>query len=174
VNKQITSNKKLLFVIAYIVFITLFDVYCYGIIYREKIQNENYNNTLWLWVFEESGSNSAGENPDVPRYRIIQKAVEISGIAIIFYFCGLWVAIGLLISHYLLSYDMLYYIILNQTHLFKTFEQGINTYWLTRPYQIGNFIFKPFNSLYFYISGFMGLAIATGFCFLPLKKRANF
>ncbi|MCI0449242.1 MAG: hypothetical protein L0Y79_05555 [Chlorobi bacterium] len=172
-HKKITSYKKLVFVAAYIAIITFFDVYCYGIIYKQKIQSENYNppQAGWLWVFEESGSNSAGENPDVPRYRIIQKAVEISGIAIIFYICGLWAAIGLLLSHYLLSYDLLYYIILNQTHLFKIFEKGINAYWLTRPYQIGYFILKPFNSLYFYTSGFIGLAAAIGFCFLPVERK---
>jgi hypothetical protein len=110
------------------------------------------------------------EQVTVPRYRVIQKTLEISGILVILFICGLWPAAGLVVSHYLLTYDLLFYIVLNDTGGFRNFEQSTNPYWLQNWYQSGYFILKPFNSLYFYISGFAGLAAAFAFCFVRGKK----
>ena len=118
---------KILFVLGYIIIITLFDSYSYGIIYQQKIKQEGYSNPVWSWVFQESGQEANGEHITVPHYRIIQKTIEITGALIVFYFCGFWCFIGLLISHYLLSYDLLFYIVLNQTYLFHEFQYSIRT-----------------------------------------------
>lgn len=168
--------SKLLFVILYIAAITLFDAYSYGIIYQEKIQKGNYHHPVWSWVFrestpseQESGKESQSEHITVPRYRAIQKILEIGGILVVLFYCGLWPAIGLVISHYLLTYDLLFYLILNPGFI-KVMESSVNPYWLQNWYQIGFFIFNPFRSLYFYIFGFAGLTIALLSCFLPAKK----
>lgn len=159
----------------YIVFITMFDVYCYGIIYQQKIKQENYKSTFWQWLFWESttsGKESDTAPVSVIRYRVIQKTIEVTGIIVILYYCGLWAALGLLVSHYLLTYDLLFYIVMAQTYLFADFEKNVNTYWLQNWYQSGYFIFKPFNSMYFWISGLSGLVIAAGACYISLRKRS--
>ena len=166
-----SPSLKLLFVILYIVSISLFDTYCYGIIYQQKIQKENYKNPFWSWVFWESGHETGGEHVIVIRYRVIQKSLEITGIIIIFYFCGIWPAIGLVLSHYHLTYDLFFYIILNQTNSFENLEKALNPYWLQNWYQIGYFILKPFNTLNFYVSGIGGLLIPLIFCFLPFERK---
>lgn len=167
-----SANIKLIFVTAYIVFITLFDVYCYGYIYQQKIQAENYKSTFWQWVFSESGSESGGEHIAVARYRAIQKSIEVAGLIIILYYCGLWAAIGILISHYLMAYDLLFYIILGQTGFFSVIEKGLDPWWLKYYYQAGYLIFNPFKTIYFYISGFAGIIIAGIMCYIPRQSKA--
>jgi len=158
-----SPHIKMLIVLGYIIIITLFDVYCYGIIYQEKIKKENYHPPVWSWVFWESGAEH------VMHYRIIQKTLELGGILLVLYFCGLWPAVGLVLSHYMLSYDMLFYLILNPSFI-NELERTVNPYWLQNWYQIGYIILKPFNSLYFYVSGTTGLLIAVLFCYIPLRK----
>lgn len=165
-----SSKAKLLFVISYIVLITLFDSYSYGIVYQQKIKHEGYNNPVWTWVFKESGGELEGGIVTVPRYRIIQKIIEISGLIIVFYFCGMWCTIGLLIAHYLLSFDLLFYIVLGQTSSFAFFEKYNLTYWLRYQYQAGYFLLNPFNAARFYVMGFAGIGIALVSCFIKEKK----
>lgn len=174
-RKTLGTKGKLLFVICYIIFITLFDSYCYGIIYQQKIKRDNYNNTAWTWVFKESGTEYEGGIVTVPRYRIIQKVVEITGLVIVFYFCGMWCMAGLLIAHYLLSFDLLFYIVLAQTGSFAFFEKYNLTYWLRYQYQAGYYLLNPFNAVRFYIIGFSGIAIALMMCFVksPLEKKVK-
>ncbi len=162
-RKHISAKAKLFFVIAYIVVVTLFDSYSYGIIYQQKIKQEGYTNPVWSWVFQESADNGI---ITVPHYRIIQKSVEIAGLIIIFFYCGLWCTIGILIAHYLLSFDLLFYIVLNQTHLFTEFEKANSTYWLQYPYQAGYFLLQPFSTVKFYIMGFAGIIFAICSCFV--------
>ena len=127
---------------------------------------------FWEWLFLEKKQEGSGSEPvSVTRYRVIQKTIEISGFIVILYYCGLWVALGLLISHYMLTYDLLFYIAMGQTYLFAGFEKNVNTYWLQNRYQIGYFIFKPFNSVYFWISGFAGILLAAGSCYVTGKKK---
>ena len=164
IGKKIQSAYvKLVIVIGYIIVITLFDVYCYGIVYQEKIKKENYSHPVWSWVFMESGQESGTEHIAVTRYRVIQKSLEIGGIIVVLYFCGLWAAIGLVISHYLMTYDMLFYIVLGQTDFLRSLKDA---WWLTNWYQTGYFILKPFNSVYFYVSGITGLLTAVMSCFI--------
>ncbi len=162
-SKNISIWGKLIFVISYIILITLFDSYSYGIVYQQKIKQEGFTNSVWNWVFQESAENGI---ISVPRYRVIQKTIEIAGLIVIFFYCGLWCTIGLLLAHYLLSFDLLFYIVLNQTHLFTEFEKANSTYWLQYPYQAGYFLLQPFSALKFYIMGFAGIVIAVGFCFV--------
>ena len=96
-GKTRSTGIKLLFVVSYIILI----------IYQQKIKEEGYSNPVWSWVFHETTEDGI---ISVPMYRVIQKTVEIAGIIIIFYYCGLWCTIGLLIAHYLLSFDLLFYI----------------------------------------------------------------
>ena len=174
IRKPLSTKAKLLFVLSYIVLIMLFDSYSYGIIYQQKIKREGYSNPVWTWVFKESGGELEGGIITVPRYRVIQKIIEISGLIIVFYFCGLWCTVGLLIAHYLLSFDLLFYILLNKTYLFAEFEKNNVTYWLRYNYQAGYFLLNPFNAVRFYIMGFSGIAIAMGACFMNNKKPVRF
>ena len=167
-RKTRSTSIKLLFVIAYIIIITLFDSCSYGIIYQQKIKEEDYSNPVWSWVFHETKEDGI---ISVPRYRIIQKVIEVGGLVIIFYYCGLWCTIGLLIAHYLLSFDLFFYLILNKTYLFAEFERLNDTYWLRYPYQAGYFLLQRFNPVVFYIMGFTGIASAIGSCFIENKKR---
>jgi len=167
-HKDISAKAKLIFVLSYIILITLFDSYSYGIIYQQKIKVEGYTNPVWTWVFHETTNNGI---ISVPKYRIIQKAVEIGGIIIIFYFCGLWCSVGLLIAHYLLSFDLLFYLILNKTYMFAEFERLNNTYWLRYPYQAGYFLLQQFNPVVFYIMGFTGIALSVSSCFIGKRKH---
>jgi len=167
-----SSHKKLFFAAIYIIFITLFDVFSYGVIYQQKLQKENYRNPVLQWVFEEK---TTGEGLiEVPRYRVIQKTLEIAGILLIFIYCGLPAAIGLVISHYLLTYDFLYYVFLNEIHTVKNFDNTFITYWLVNWYQSGYFILKPFNHVYFYISGIAGIVIALLSGFIPVREKSLF
>ena len=167
-RKTKSISIKLLFVVSYIILITLFDSYSYGIIYQQKIKEEGYSNPVWSWVFHETKEDGI---ISVPRYRIIQKVIEVGGLVIIFYYCGLWCTIGLLIAHYLLSFDLFFYLILNKTYLFAEFERLNDTYWLRYPYQAGYFLLQRFNPVVFYIMGFTGIASAIGSCFIENKKR---
>lgn len=161
---------KVLFVLGYIIIITLFDSYSYGIIYQQKIKKENYSNPVWSWVFKESGSERVNEHITVPHYRIIQKTIEITGALIVFYFCGLWCFIGILISHYLLTYDLLFYIVLNQTYFFHEFQYQYTPYWLQNWYQAGYLVLKPFNPVIFCICGIGGIVIAIGTSFIKTRR----
>jgi hypothetical protein len=161
---------KLIFVISYIVIITLFDSFSYGVIYQQKIKREKYDHPVWSWVFKESGGELEGGIVTVPRYRVIQKIIEISGLIIVFYFCGVWCTIGLLIAHYLLSFDLLFYIVLGHTDSFAFFEKYNLTYWLRYQYQAGYFLLNPFNAVRFYIMGFAGIGIALGSSFIKKEK----
>ncbi len=167
------TKVKLIFVLFYIILITLFDSYSYGIIYQQKIKRERYNNPVWTWVFKESGGELEGGIVTVPRYRIIQKIIEISGLIIVFYFCGVWCTAGLLIAHYLLSFDLLFYILLGQTGSFDFFEKYNLTYWLRYQYQAGYFLLNPFNAVRFYIIGFTGIGIALVSCFIKGKRKED-
>ena len=169
------SSVKVLFILGYIILITLFDSYSYGIIYQQKIKKENYSNPVWSWVFQESkplplvkGEAEGVEHVTVPHYRIIQKTIEITGALIIFYFCGFWCFIGLLISHYLLAYDLLFYIVLNQINLFHEFQYSFAPYWLQNWYQVGYLVLRPFNPVVFWICGIGGMVIALLSCY---KKK---
>jgi hypothetical protein len=166
--KILGAKTKLIFVLSYIIIITLFDCYSYGIIYQQKIKQEGYSNSVWSWVFQESTENGI---ISVPRYRVIQKTIEIAGLVLIFYYCGVWCTIGLLIAHYLLSFDLLFYIFLNQTHLFADFEKYNLTYWLRYPYQAGYYLLQPFNAVRFYIMGLTGIIIALIFCYIPREMK---
>src|SRR5512146_285790 len=106
-GKLLSAKVKLIFVLSYIILITLFDSYFYGIVYQQKIKEEGYTNSVYSWVFQESTQNGI---ISVPRYRVIQKTIEIADLIIILYYCEFWCAIGLLIAHYLLSFDLLFYI----------------------------------------------------------------
>lgn len=170
-TKPVDTYIKIIFVFSYIILITLFDAYSYGIVYQHKIKEENYSNQFWSWVFHETGKETTTEHLHVPRYRIIQESIEAAGIIVVLYFCGLWTAIGLLLSHYLMTYDLLFYLILNKTYLFSEFQKYNLTYWLQNWYQSGYFILQPFNPIYFHISGIMGIVIATAFCFIKLPKK---
>lgn len=165
-REKFGTKTKLLFVIGYIILITLFDSYCYGIIYQQKIKQEKYDNPVWIWVFKESGAECEGGIVTVTRYRVIQKIIEITGLIIVFYFCGVWCTAGLLIAHYLLSFDLMFYIVLGQTDSFAFFENYNLTYWLRYQYQAGYFLLNPFNAARFYIMGFFGIAIALMMCFV--------
>jgi hypothetical protein len=165
-RKLLNPTGKIIFVLSYILFISLFDSYCYGIVYQQKIKKENYSNSVWTHVFRETGTGANAEDTSVPTYRIIQKSVELLGLIIVFYLCGFWCTLGLLISHYLLTYDLLYYLILNQTYYFHNFQQLYSPYWLQNWYQVGYFVLQPFNSMMFYVCGISGIVIAVGLCFV--------
>src|SRR4030095_299105 len=175
-GKSVT--KKLLFVSIYIIFITLFDVYSYGVVYQQKIQKENYKSAVWEWIFKESvipvkGGNHSTVHIEVPRYRFIQKTLEIGGIILILFFCGLPAAIGLAASHYLLTYDFLYYFFLNQLHTLTSLDNTFTPYWLMNWYQSGYLLLQPFNHINFIVSGALGILAALMGCIvqIPVLKR---
>ena len=178
-RKLIKPKFRVLFVLSYIIIITLFDSYSYGIIYQQKIKQEGYTNPVWSWVFKESEPlpldkgevEGVKEHIIVPHYRIIQKSIEIIGALLIFYFCGFRCFLGILFSHYLLTYDMLFYIVLNQTYLFHEFQYQYTPYWLQNWYQVGYFALKPFNPVIFYICGISGIMISILMCFIRFKKN---
>lgn len=168
---KLNPTGRIIFVLSYILLIALFDSYCYGIVYQQKIKKENYSNPVWTKVFHETGTRANAENTSVPTYRIIQKSVELLGLIIVFYFCGFWSTLGLVISHYLLTYDLLYYLILNQTYYFHNFQLLYSPYWLQNWYQAGYFVLQPFNPAIFYLCGFSGIALAIILCFLRQDRK---
>ena len=170
-NRKIIDKRfRVIFVLSYIILITLFDIYSYGIIYQQKIKQDHYNNPIWSWIFKESGHEGNSEHITVPHYRIIQKSIELIGLIIIFYFCGFWSALGLLFSHYLLTYDLLFYLFLNQSYLFREFQYQYSPYWLQNWYQVGYFALQPFNLVAFYICGIGGIAIAIFLSLIKIKS----
>ena len=120
----------------------------------------------------ESKSEQEGVNEHitVPHYRIIQKSLEILGILIIFYFCSVWSSLGLLFSHYLLTYDLFFYLFLNQTYLFREFQNQYSPYWLQNCYQAGYFLLQPFNPMLFYISGITGIMVAVVLSLIKIER----
>lgn len=166
-----STEFKLAFVIFYILFVSLFDSYTYGIVYQQKMaNNHNYVNTFTVWLFNEQNSSTPGII-DVPNYRMLQKTIEIGGLLAVLYFCGSLPAIGIALSHYFMSYDLLFYIILGQTRVFPSYEIYNNTYWLRNWFQAGYFLLNPFDHIMFYTSGFAGLALAITFCFAKVKRK---
>ncbi|RPI13471.1 MAG: hypothetical protein EHM58_18420 [Ignavibacteriae bacterium] len=170
-SKFNTPRQKLAFVLAYILLISLFDSYTYGIVYQQKMaNNQNYINKFTVWLFEEQKSSSS-HILDVPNYRMLQKTLEIGGLIAVFYFCGFLPAIGILLSHYFMSYDLLFYIILKQTQIFSVYEMYNNTYWLQNWFQAGYYFLNPFDRVMFYTSGFAGIALAITLCFVKVRKK---
>lgn len=168
-NKLNTPKYKVIMVLSYIVFITLFDCYFYGIVYQQKMaENNRYKNGFYGWMFQEQKSPETGIIT-VPNYRIIQKTIEITGLLVILYFCGILPALGIVLAHYFMSFDLLFYLFLNQTDLFAEFERLNNTYWLQNRYQAGYFLLNPFNTIAFYASGLTGIALAISSCFIKVK-----
>lgn len=171
-RKRFSSTKfKLAIVLFYIFIITVFDSYTYGVVYQQKMaNNKNYVNTFTVWLFNEQKTSSPGIF-DVPNYRMLQKTLEIGGLLAVLYFCGYLPAIGIALSHYFMSYDLLFYIILKQTHVFRYYEMYNSTYWLQNWYQAGYYLLNPFDRIMFYTSGFAGIALAIIFCFAKVEKQ---
>ena len=175
-RKPFGTTGRAVLVVAYILLGTLFDAYAYGIVYQKRIQQQGCTDPVWTWVFSESVSSTGIVT--VPRYRVIQKVVEISGWIAVAYYGGLWCAAGVLVAHYFVSFDLLFYVFLGQTHIFVAFEETNATYWLRHPYQAGYFLQDPFQGARFYALGLTGIASALGSCWVPqdckkLRENAN-
>lgn len=172
-NKLKNPKYKVTAVLLYIIFITLFDCYFYGIVYQQKMaENNQYKNGFYGRLFEEQKSPETGIIT-VPNYRIIQKTIEIAGLLVILYFCGILPALGIVLAHYFMSFDLLFYLLLNQTGLFAEFERFNNAYWLQYWYQAGYFLLNPFNTIAFYASGLTGIALAISSCFVKVKNKSK-
>lgn len=168
-EKYRSTTYKLAFVLSYIIIVSLFDSYTYGIVYAQKMaNNHNYVNTFTTWLFEEQNPKSGFF--DVPNYRMLQKTLEIGGLLVVLYFCGVLPAFGLLLSHYFMSYDLLFFIILKTTYIFAEYEMYNSTYWLQNWYQAGYYLLNPFHRIMFYTSGIAGIALAITFSFARIKR----
>lgn len=132
-------------VILYIVIITLLDVWIYG--------SHEKNPEKFKWLF----------NP-VIRYRILQKLWEIAGLGAIYLLFGIYPVMGLLIGHYCLLYDRLYYLFNRQEYLlFDYQERDVNVFWLRKIWNIGFFALRPFQVWKFNLVALIGFTIAIIF-----------
>ena len=113
---------KVLTVIGYIILVSGFDSFFYG-------QHEYHNNLKW-WF-----------NPQW-RYRILQKVVEVIGLAGVYFLAGLWCVAGCLMAHYFMLMDFLYYLWNRAAYQIFLFEQNKdNVFWLKRIYFSGYWLF---------------------------------
>ena len=71
------------------------------------------------------------------RYRIFQKALEIGGAVLVCYlYDWFWLPMaGIVLAHYLMSFDLGYYVLMNQFSLLQTSHQHLQNW-----YQVGGFI----------------------------------
>jgi hypothetical protein len=132
-------------------------------------ENKQYKTQFTGWMFEEHKTSQPGVT-EVPNYRLIQKSIEIGGLLAVLYLCGIFPAIGIALSHFFMSYDLLFYLFLKQTAVFSEYEKFNNTYWLQNWYQAGYFLLNPFNTVVFYTLGFAGITLAVTLCFAKIKK----
>ena len=144
--------------LAYITLISLLDALMYGVIY-EKNQSKH-------WLF----------NP-IWHYRICQKVIEIGGMVALYLVYGhIGQIVGLLLSFYFMTNERLYYFILGQNDLAKSYEKAEYTpHWLSQPYQFGWLLWKAqwwapvknnYSHIGFTFSAVMGLAAAVSLCLI--------
>lgn len=137
--------------ILYILLITLHDCYFYGVLYEKRQSNFFLVRPLW-------------------HYRIYQKLVEIAGLVFLFYLFESWPQIiGLLLAHYFMTFDRLYYVFMRQEYLIKEYETHIHApFWLSYPWQFGFVMWKlnpgakgnNYSAMTFTGSALLGLAVA--------------
>lgn len=150
--------------IIYFLVLVLLDSFLWGFCYEQKMLKLNTNKGLFNGKVFDSISNIIKPITDflfskVIIYRIFQKVLEISGLIGIYFLTNSFLPIvGLLLAHYLMSYDLGYYVVLNQFGLLKTSHTH-----LIKWYTLGGIVFKTdakaFNTKLFVIFGLMGIAL---------------
>jgi hypothetical protein len=74
-DKLKRPQYKAAIVLSYIILITLFDSYFYGVVYQQKMaEDTHYKNSFTGWMFKEQKSPETGII-EVPNYRMIQKSL---------------------------------------------------------------------------------------------------
>ena len=147
--------------------LVVLDALMYGYIYEHMILNRDYGLGIfrwsgwrfvwwvkwdwWEWLFE-------GSFGKVPRYRILQKVIEISGLAAVWYF-GSWVqVIGILWAFYFMANELGYYVLLGQMWLPRENYIGKEVPWMRNWFQSGCWLFqKEYSYLKFLVSAFIGV-----------------
>lgn len=150
--------------IIYFLVLVLLDSFLWGFCYEQKMLKLNTNKGLFNGKVFDSISNLIKPITDflfskVIIYRVFQKVLEISGLIGIYFLTNSFLPIiGLLLAHYLMSYDLGYYAVLNQFSLLKTSHTH-----LIKWYTLGGIVFKTdakaFNTKLFIIFGIMGIAL---------------
>jgi hypothetical protein len=133
----------------YVLIVSGFDSYFYG--RGEK--------GYYKWLFKPF--NWFGREVPI-RYRVLQKILETTGLALVLVVTDIYCVIACLICHYFMLLDRLYYIFNGQENGLKEAERtNANMYWLKPIYFSGYFFFKDkFTVLKFNISAIIGILIS--------------
>lgn len=141
------------------------DSFLFGFCYEIKIKHLPTNRGIFSskifdWVYDLIAPVVNLLFSKIIIYRVFQKIIEISGIVLVGYLYN-WNIIpicGLLISHYFMTYDLGYYLLLNQWNLLENSHSH-----LTKWYTIGKLIFftdtEAFDIKIFIIAGLIGFII---------------
>jgi len=155
----------------YFVVMILLDSFLWGFCFEIKmLQLPNlkkgiYSFFFFEWLYGVFERQIQWLMDETSRYRIFQKIVEVLGLVVV----GIttewnWFILGgILIAYYLSSFEMGYYILMNQVQLPRESNIHLRKWW-----NVGGLIElsgQPFNVVLFYIFAVFGLAIMllTGF-----------
>lgn len=158
--------------IIYFLLAVLFDSFFFGFCYEIKLKGLYLNRGIFnSRIFDTIYNGISGFVEflfsKMIIYRIVQKIFEIMGLIIIWQLTGSYIpVIGLILSHYFMSYDLGYYFLMNQFEIAEISNKHLN-----RWYIFGGWIFLlngHFDRKQFIISGIIGLLfiLATSLNFL--------
>ena len=145
--------------------IVLLDSFLYGYCYEIKLRGFELSRGLFKfsifdWIFGLIKTPVAWLFDDIRRYRVFQKLVELSGLIIIFVNFGWMPLIGLLLAHYLQSFDLGYYVVLDQVDLIHTSYDH-----LIKWYTFGGVLWyinsHAYNPIQFVVSGILGFILLS-------------
>lgn len=172
--------ENLIYNLLYYFLLVLNDSLFYGVFKEHFIQGSNYgrgifHSKFWDWLYLKFHKQIFWLMNELPQpqkifiikidcnYRwLLQKPLEIGLAILIFYLSGFnwYLLLGVIISHYFLSYDFTYCIVLNQTYLLHQPNQW-KPLWLMYPFQIGYWLFKNYNFKKYMWSAIIGFILMT-------------
>ena len=119
---EIPILDKPLIALGYIALCVGLDAWIYGIQYeRNRLNGKDWPFPARLLMPKITPNMYTGnETP----YRIVQKIWEIGGAAAVCFILGSWIpALGLLIAHYMGTFERLYYLVLRQGAILNGYER---------------------------------------------------
>ncbi len=153
---------KPLIALSYIALCVGLDAWIYGIQYeRNRLNGRDWPFPARLLMPKVAPNMYVGN--EAP-YRIVQKIWEIGGAAAVCFILGSWIpALGFLIAHYMGTLERLYYLVLRQGSILKSYERNQSGFFhLTRWYQIGYFTLrKKFSEMTFSHMANIGFFVAV-------------
>lgn len=170
--------ENLILAILYFGFLVINDALFYGVFKESIIQGSKYGRGIFgncipeaifnlyekpiRWLMTEKPYPHKKFIIDIDcNYRwALQKPLEIGLLVLIFWLSSwnIWLVSGVLLSHYFLSYDFGYCIVLQQTYLLHQPRQWKPS-WLMYPFQIGYWLFKNYSFKKYMWSAILGFIL---------------